>query len=194
MSFDVAEKQLGFVPRLLAAERRDFVEESRRALAGLSLSALFGVVIGARYGVASMAVHGVGVPLGFVVGAGLALPALCIFVAHFDLPVDTRAVVHAVARGIAVTGLVLAGLAPGALLLTLSAETSLGASCFGALGLMLASLIGVGEVVKSLQSFVQAEYWSLKALLLLFVIMAGLLAARTWWFVLPMLGRAAVGS
>lgn len=194
MSLDIADKPLGFVPRLLGGERGDFVEETRRALAGLSLSALFGLAIGLRYGPASMAVHAVGVPLGYVAGVGLALPALCIFVAHFNLPVDTRAVVHAVARGIAVTGLVLAGLAPGALLLTLTPESPVAAAFFAVMGLLLGSLIGVREVGQSLGQGVEAQRWSLKLLLFAFVILASVLALRAWWFLLPMLGRSAVVS
>jgi hypothetical protein len=194
MSFDVADGPVGFLPRFLGTERGSLRDEGRRTLAGLSLSALFGLAIGLRYGPASMAVHAVGVPLGYVAGVGLALPALCIFVAHFDLRVDTRAVVHAVTRGIFVTGLVLAGLGPGATLLTLTSESPAAAAVFAMLGLVLGSAVGVREVVSTLGEGLQTEGWSLKLLLLAFVTLASLLALRAWWLFLPMLGRNAVAT
>lgn len=181
MSFEVAEKPLGF---------ESFAEEIRRTALGLSLAGLFGLAIGFRYGLASMAIHAVGVPLGYVAAVGLALPALCIFAAHFDLPVDTRAVVHAVTRGVSVAGLVLAGIAPGALLLTATSESHGVAAVYACLGLALASGIGVREVAHRLGGVTSGRF----ALLFCFgafVVLAGLLAARAWWLVLPMLGRSA---
>ncbi len=117
MTIDVASPSLSS-----ARVSNDFKEIAQQALGGLGLSACFGLAIGARYGVAAMAVHAAGVPLGFAVAAGLAAPALCIGVAHFDLPIDALAVARAVARGLGAAGRVLAGLAPAALLLTVTPE------------------------------------------------------------------------
>ena len=119
----------------------DFRHIVQQALAGLALSASFGLAIGARYGVAAMAVHAAGVPLGFAVAAGLAAPALCIGVAHFDLPIDAQAVARAVTRGLWVAGRALAGLAPAALLLTVTPESPVSSAIFAALGLALGSAV-----------------------------------------------------
>jgi hypothetical protein len=181
MSFDIAGKAISL---------ETFTEEIRRAAIGLSLAGLFGLAIGFRYGLGSMAVHAVGVPLGYVAAVGLALPALCIFVAHFDLPVDTRAVVHAVTRGISVAGLVLAGISPGVLLLTATTESRAMAAVFAGAGLALGSGVGVREVALRLGGVVSGRF----ALLFCFgafVVLASVLAARAWWLVLPMLGRNA---
>ncbi len=183
MSFDIV------LPRLLSDARGDLLDESRRVLTGLSLSALFGLAIGARYGLASMAVHAIGVPVGFVAGAGLAAPALCIAVAHFDLPIDTRALIHALARGVAVAGVILAGLSPAALLLTMSPETPWAAALFAFLGLALGSGLGVREIARSIAPWAETKRLRLHTLLLGFVLLAAVLSVRVWWFTLPMLGR-----
>jgi hypothetical protein len=181
MSFDIAGKAIGF---------DSFAEDTRRAAIGLALAGLFGLAIGFRYGLASMAVHAVGVPLGYVAAVGLALPALCIFVAHFDLPFDTRVVVHAVTRGLSVAGLVLAGIAPAALLLTATTESNVAAAFYAVLGLALGSGIGVREVASRLGGVTSGRF-VLLACFLAFVALAAVLAARAWWLVLPMLGRNA---
>jgi hypothetical protein len=183
MSIDIAGKAVGV---------GSFAEEIRRTAIGLSLAGLFGLAIGFRHGLASMAVHAVGVPLGYIAAVGLALPALCIFAAHFDLPVDTRAVVHAVTCGVSVAGLVLAGIAPGALLLTATSESHTVAAGYACLGLALGSVIGVREVAERLGGVISGRF-ALLVCFGAFVVLAGLLAARAWWLVLPMLGRNAGG-
>ncbi len=193
MSFHATGGPFGLAGFFAIAEG-DGTVEVRRALAGLSLSALFGLAIGARYGALSMAVHAVGVPAGFLASLALSLPALCIFVAHFDLPLDTRRVVHAATRAIAVSGLVLAGLAPGAALLCITPESPEAAACFAVLGLGLGSLCGVRELALTMQASSEGRRLTLVLLLSGFVVMAALVALRAWWLLLPMLGRAGGAS
>ncbi|MBI3206572.1 MAG: hypothetical protein HYZ29_33855 [Myxococcales bacterium] len=155
-----------------------------RAAFGLALSALFGAAIAARHGPAAAALHAAGVPLGFAVAAGLGTPALCIGVAHFDLAVDARVVVMAISHAVAASGRVLAGLAPAALLLTVTPESQLTASTFAALGLVLGSLVGVRALRAELAVVDGLFFW-------VFLPFVALLTARVWWLALPVLGGGA---
>jgi hypothetical protein len=96
-----------------------------------------------------------------------------------------------VSRGVAVSGVVLAGLAPGAALLTLTSESPISAAFFAILGLCLGSFLGVREVGRAAGEGMEGGRLALRTLLVGFVLLAALVAARTWWLVLPMLGRGA---
>ena len=167
-----------------SSETRPMVE---RAASGLALSATFGAAAAARHGVLAMLVHAAGVPLGLTVAVLLATPALCIAVAHFDLPLDATGVVAAVCRGLAVTGLALLGMAPAALVLTATVESPVTAAVVTALGLALGGALGLRQVVRGLGS-------ERRAYLVVFIPFVVLLATRTWWLTLPMLGRGVVGG
>jgi hypothetical protein len=164
----------------------------RRLGAGLALAAIFGLAIGARHGAAAMAVHAVGTPLALAAVGVLATPAFYIGVAHANLPIEAHALGDAMSRGIATTGLVLAGLAPAALLLTLSTE-SLASAAFGAgITLFGALALGLRHALSALKhdDARPSARWMNAA----FVAFSLLLAGRIWWLALPMLGRGALGG
>lgn len=163
------------------ASPSQLISSLERAAFGLALSALFGAAIAARHGPAAAALHGAGVPLGFAVAVGLGTPALCIGVAHFDLAVDARVAVIAISHAVAAAGRVLAGLAPAALLLTVTPESQLTASAFAALGLLLGSLVGVRALRSELSGVPRLFFW-------VFLPFVALLTARVWWLTLPVLG------
>lgn len=168
------------------------------ALQGVASAGVFGLAIGARYGVLSMAIHAVGVPLGMLAAVGLSAPAAAIAFSHFDLPVDLAALWRGAAEALQTSGRALFGLAPGALLITVTCETPLGAAAAAIAGLLLASLLGARRLWSAVGATRQsaiAAVWSYCMLLGLFLI-AGLIAARTWWLLLPMLGGplSAVGT
>jgi hypothetical protein len=155
----------------------------------LALAALFGLAIGARYGLISMSVHAVGVPLGLGAAAALSAPSLCIANAHFNLPIDARQVAVAMARAVERCGNALAGLAPAALLLTVTPESALSAALFASAGLLLGGALGARELFSGLGSSGRRAPALLSCALLLF---GALVATRVWWLVLPVLGRAAL--
>jgi len=166
---------------VLERSRHPIVE---RVALGLALSALFGAACAARHGLVAMLVHAVGVPLGFAAAAGLATPALCIGVAHFDLPLDAGGVGLTVSRAIAVAGRVMAGTAPAVLLLTVSVESHESASAVAAAGLALGGALGLREVVRGFGA-------GQRLLLFAFVPFVVAITARVWWMTLPILGRGA---
>jgi hypothetical protein len=160
------------------------------ALRGTFLSAIFGLAVGARYGALSMAVHAVGVPLGMLAAVGLSAPAAAIAFSHFDLPVDLSALWRGAASALYTAGRALSGLAPGALLVTVTCETPLGAALTAIAGLTLASVLGARRLWNAVGSGAPIfgdALWSYCMLLGLFLV-AGLIAARSWWLLLPMLG------
>jgi hypothetical protein len=166
----------------------------RRLGAGLALSAVFGLAIGARYGLPAMAVHAAGVPLGLLAVAGLAAPALYVGIAHAGLPLEGATVLEAVARGAATCGLVLAGLAPAALLVTVSVESGLGAAALAACCLAAGGTLGLRELSATLFApLAETEVANAKLragwLTALFALFATVLVLRVWWLALPMLGR-----
>jgi hypothetical protein len=166
----------------------------RRVATGLALAAIYGLAIGARYGVASMAVHAAGAPLALLAVAAFAAPAFYIGIAHANLPVSLETLRGAVARGVATVGLVLAGLAPGALLVTVTTEGGLSAAVIGGLGLLAAGTLGLRHTMRELLLRVSdadpAKRRRAKLLSTVFALFVVVLAARVWWLVLPMLGRA----
>jgi hypothetical protein len=132
-------------------------------LQGVALAAVFGLAIGARYGALSMAIHAVGVPLGMVAAVGLSAPAAAIAFSHFDLPVDLVALWRGAADAAAAAAIA---------------------------GLALASVLGARRLWSALGAARQTELgtvWSY-CMLLGLLLVAGLIAARAWWLLLPMLG------
>ncbi len=159
-------------------------------LQGVALAAVFGLAIGARYGALSMAIHAVGVPLGMLAAVGLSAPAAAIAFSHFDLPVDLVALWRGAADALQTSGRLLSGFAPGALLVTVTCETPLGAAAAAIAGLALASVLGARRLWSAIGAARQTGLgtaWSYGMLLGLLLV-AGLIAARAWWLLLPMLG------
>ena len=193
-SSDPYSNDLGSFTQTLLGEGSGSRAHLRRLGAGLALSAVFGLAIGARYGLPAMAVHAVGVPLGMLAVAGLAVPALYVGVAHANLPLEGETVLDAMARGTASCGLILAGLAPAALLVTVSVESGLEAAVLAACCLAAGGSLGLRQLLAILfapLADTDVPHAKVRAgwLTLLFAIFAILLSTRVWWLTLPMLGR-----
>jgi hypothetical protein len=178
-----------------AAGRTSWAAEIRRLGIGLALSAIYGAALGARYGTLAMAVQALGVPLGLLAVAVLGAPAFYILLAHVGHPIDALGLGAAVARATGTAGLVLAGLAPAALLLTMSTEGAIAAGLYGALGLGVGGGLGLRSLRGSLrQQLLAADPGQQRAgrfVILAFVCFAALLAARVWWLAVPSLGGGA---
>lgn len=167
--------------------------ELRRSLFALALSSAFGAALGARFGVLSMAVHALGVPLGLAAVIALGAPACAIALAHAGARVPLLELGTALARSVAATGAVLAGLAPAMALVSVSVESPLTASVLGALGLALAGALGARRFAAELARLLRGAVSPLaaRAVPIVFFVFAGALAARVWTGVLPMLGAGA---
>lgn len=178
----------------LVAERAGvgWRDEAKRLGLGLGLASLYGAALGARYGVAAMAAQALGVPLGFVAVAALAAPAFYILLAHTGHPVGALGLAAAVSRAIAVAGLVLAAVAPAALLLTVSVEAPLSAALCGLLGLGLGGGLGLrslfGQLGAELTRAGAERPLAGRLVTAGFACFAALLAARVWWLAVPSLG------
>jgi hypothetical protein len=162
--------------------------EARRFAAGLALTAIYGLALGARFGVPAMAAHAAGVPLALVAVAVLGAPAFYIGLAHTGIDVDGRALVAAVARGVATSGVVLAGLAPALALMAVCCESAAGVAWYGAAGLAVGGLLGLRALYRELPA---SHSGGARVVRGFFAVFAALLAARVWWLVLPLFGGAA---
>jgi hypothetical protein len=169
--------------------------ELRRVAAGLSLSALYGLAIGARAGGVELLRNAFGVPLALVVSALVVVPSLTVSFAILDVPVDASRVLGAIGRALASVGLVLAGLAPGVLLLCLSVESRVLVHDIAFGGICLAGGLGLVQLVATLVgSLVGAERAvARKGYLLLagHALFAAILAVRLVASFVPALGGAA---
>ena len=94
----------------------------------------------------------------------------------------------AVARGVAAIGLVLAGIAPAAALLTVSCEQEASAAVIGGFGLAAAGFVGLRHIVRELLTRVVRQRGRVHAAAGGFALLSMVIAARIWWVVLPMLG------
>ena len=147
------------------------------------LSACYGLALGARHGVAAMMRGAAGVPLGFVAVGALAAPAFYIAAAHAGLAMSARALGAQLATALALSGLVLCGLAPALALVSVSTDTAFGAAIFAAAGLGLAGALGVRRMLRSMWGGFDRS--GARAALIAFAAFAALLSARVWWLVLP---------
>jgi hypothetical protein len=162
---------------------------ARSGCASLALAAVFGIAIGARYGALSMAVHAVGVPLGLSAVAVLGGPAFFVGCAHSAVRLAPRDLLRAVMGGLATSGVVLAGTAPAALLVSLSAETGLGVALVSAGGLALGGLLGLRRLLSELDGALRQAGFGARLAAWAFGLFAIVLASRVWWLTLPCLGR-----
>lgn len=124
--------------------------EGLRVATGLGLAAVFGLAIGARTGGTSFLVHALFVPLVLALALGLGLPALYIVLALFDAPLHVADVLASAARTVAVTGLVLAGVAPSVLLFVVTSDRPGGAAVAAGAGLLLAGAVGLRQLYQGL--------------------------------------------
>lgn len=162
--------------------------------AGLALSAVFGLALGMRVGGAQLLRHAVGVPLGLLVVAGVAAPALFVRLSLLDAPLHASRMLAAVARATNAAGLVLAGLAPAMALLVVTIESPAAAGWTSGLGLALAGGIGLFTLLAEVrQSVAGVALWQQSRIfgtLAVFAVLSCALAARAWHAWLPLLGGA----
>jgi hypothetical protein len=167
---------------------------ARSTCASFALAATFGIAIGARYGVLSMAIHAVGVPLGLAAVAVLGGPAFFVGCAHSAVKLAPRDLLRAIVGGLATSGLVLAGTAPAALLVSMSAETPIGAALVSAAGLALGGLLGLRRLMAELDGALRLAGFGARMAAWAFGLFAVVLATRVWWLTLPCLGRPLLGG
>jgi hypothetical protein len=161
---------------------------------GLLLSCVYGLALGARGGGAELLRHALGAPLGLLVVAGVAAPALFVRLALIDAPLRPAQMVAAISRGTFATGVVLAGLAPAAALLVVSIESARAAALVSGLGLWLAGGIGLVNLFDALSSALGGATGSVRSrawlAVTIFALLSAALAARVWYAWLPLLGGA----
>jgi hypothetical protein len=166
--------------------------ELGRLAAGLSLSAFYGLALGARSGGAELLRNALGVPLGLFVLGLVMMPSLTVLFAILDAPVTPGRVLASLGRSLSSVGLVLAGLAPGVLLLTVTVESAELASRVARLGFFLAGGLGLVGLWASFSSLLAEAESGLRDKARLFLLGYGvfaiMLAARLWSAFVPMLG------
>jgi hypothetical protein len=169
-----------------------------RACSGLGLAALYGLAIGARQGGASLIHHALGVPFGLLLVVLLGTPSMFVFLSLCKAPIAARSLASTAARGMASAGLLLAGLAPAALLFVVSSETPHAAKGAVALGLLLAGGVALSRTTLSiLREAARGPMASLVGGAIVAVGFAGfavLLAMRVWSAVLPILAATGAGG
>jgi hypothetical protein len=178
----------------LLASSRSFSprDEAARAGVGLALAAVYGLALGARTGGASLLWHGFGVPAALGVSLGIGVPALYIGLALLDAPVDLPQALRAASRATATTGLVLAGLAPAALLFVISSELPGAAALAALVGLRGGFALGLACVYRELFAELPGAWGPLRVAATfsfgLFAAFAATVALRVGWALLPLLG------
>jgi hypothetical protein len=191
------EERFGsFAEQLLTPARgRDgWMEDGRRLGTGLGLAALFGGALGLRVGGAGLLPNALGAAAGLIAVAAVAVPSLAIALALANVPVDARALGRATSRAVAKAGLVLAGLAPAALLYTVTVEDGITVTIVGFGSLLLAGAIAVASFRKDLEGPMREAPARTMAMQVFaipaFVIFAATLALRVWFLTFPILAGA----
>ncbi len=165
--------------------------EALRFAAGLGLASLYGLALGARTGGAALFVHALGTPAALLTVGAVGVPAFAIVLALMNAPIDGTRLVGVTARAVATSGLVLAGLAPAALLFAITSSTQEAAAGTAALGLTLAGGLGLVKLLAGLLRAIASADSATRLLALLaslgFGLFAIALAARVWSSLLPAL-------
>lgn len=188
-------------PRVRASWARELLDVdgdaralARRAAFGVGLAAIYGAALGARDGGWALLTHAAGVPAALVAVGLVGLPSLYIVLALFDAPLSTRRAAGAAVRGIASSGLVLAGLAPLAALYVVTSASAEAAAIAGTWGLVLGGLLGLRHLVTTLREALEeadsATRLVATAAQLGFGLFAVLLGWRIWTGLLPLVGGA----
>ena len=162
--------------------------EIRRFAAGSALAATYGLSLGARFNVSAMAAHAAGVPLAFIAVALVGGPAFYVALAHSGVDINPQLLTASLARGVAVSGLILAGLAPTMLLLGVSCDSDWTVACYGVLGLAVGGAMGLRAMFGELERLQRARGFSEQLARLAFALFAVVFCSRIWWTVLPILG------
>jgi hypothetical protein len=178
----------GIAARLIDLETESGATELARFAGGLSLAACFGAAIGARSGAASMFAHAAGVPLAPLATALVGGPAFYVALAHAGLHIGPRALAGAVTRGTAVSGLVLAGLAPAMGLLSVSCESDFMVRAYAVLGLATGGAMGLRAMFGDLSRHQRPSGLAERLPRLVFAAFTCVFCARIWSGALPILG------
>ncbi len=167
---------------------------ARRGALGLGLAAIYGAALGTRDGGWSLLTHAAGVPAALLVVGLIGLPSLYIVLALFDAPLSMKAAAGAAVRGIASSGLVLAGLAPLTTLYVVTSTSARAAAIAGTLGLVLGGLLGLRHLVVTLgEALAEADSATRLFAMLAqgaFSVFAIVLGWRIWASLLPLVGGA----
>lgn len=167
---------------------------ARRTAFGVGLAAIYGAALGAREGGLALLTHALGVPAALVAVGLVGLPSLYIVLALFDAPLSTERAAGAAVRGIASSGLVLAGLAPLAALYVVSSASAEAAGIAGTLGLILGGLLGLRHLVMTLREALEQADSATRVVATIaqlgFGLFAILLGWRVWTGLLPLVGGA----
>ena len=168
--------------------------ELSKLASGLALASVYGLALGVRAGGTELLRHALGAPLGLVVVAGIAAPALFVRLALINAPLRPAQMVGAVAQGTFTAGLVLAGLAPAIAMLVVSIESAGAAAWMSGLGLWLAGGIGLFNLLAALRQHLLGTDFRTSSrgfvAVAIFSALACALAARAWYAWLPLLGGA----
>jgi hypothetical protein len=186
----------GWSTKLVLAEKdAPTLELARRLFAGLALSSLYGLAIGARQGGRALVEHAFGVPLGLLLVILVGAPSVFVFLSLCKAPIDARELLALAASGIGNAGLVLAGLAPAALLFVVSSDRPHTAAGTVIVGLFIGGGVALARTMWGILRSATREF-TVGSVLGSFVVASGFtvfavtLAARVWWAVLPVLGGA----
>jgi hypothetical protein len=183
-----------FALRLTLDRPLGLTPELGRLAAGLALSAFYGLALGARSGGAELVKNALGVPLGLAVLGAVMMPSLTVLFAILDAPVTPSRVLGLLARSLSAVGLVLAGLAPGVALLSVTVESPELAVRVASAGFLLAGALGLMGLGGSLSRVLAQGEPNASAkghlFLLGYAVFAVMLAARLWSAFVPMLGGA----
>ncbi|APR83502.1 Hypothetical protein A7982_08851 [Minicystis rosea] len=168
--------------------------EATRFGIGLGLAALYGLALGARQGRLAFVAHAAGVPAALLVAFGIGVPALYIFLALVDAPLDIAVMGAAATRATATAGLVLAGLAPSAALFVVTSERPGAAALAAGVGLAVGGAFGLGNVVCDLRRSIEKARATIRLAADVafagFGLFAIVIALRVWMSLLPVLGGA----
>lgn len=166
----------------------------RRAGAALGLSSLYGLALGAREGGTELIRHALGVPVSLLVLGAVLTPSLTVLLALLDAPVTPVAMLRAVSRAVASTGLVLGGLAPAAAVLVVTIESDGIASVAARGAALIAGALGIvglfGGVRRLVAKASGAVVRKAEAMLLGYSLFVVLLGARLFSLLVPLIGGA----
>lgn len=187
LSLDAAldPPRTSFAARILGSSTASDVREALfRLTSGLGLAWVFGLSLGAGHPSTSWPAWALGIPAGPLACVAAGLPSLLVLLTLFDVRISLAELVDAASRGIATTGMLLAGLAPLVLLYVGTARDSSATALVAAVSLGAAGLSGLSATIRSVVSVARAEGETSKAALAslaaAYGVFAALLLGRLW--------------
>ncbi|MFO0696209.1 MAG: hypothetical protein U0230_21775 [Polyangiales bacterium] len=174
-----------FAARILGHSASPDVREALfRLSSGLGLAWLFGLALGAGHPSASWPAWALGIAAGPLACVAAGLPSLLVLLTLFDVRISLAELFDAAARGIATTGMLLAGLAPLVLLYVGTARDSVATDLVASVSLGAAGLAGLSATIRAVLAVARAEGETSKAALSFlsagYAVFAALLLGRLW--------------